>query len=507
MNQTLRSFLYDPVRARILYDFLSATASFYSIWILFSVYETSTLPLWNGVIYAFIFLLWCAFFGVYTRLRLVHISVKLTALLCVCVCTIVSLSFFTSSSFFLFLVVFVTYIAVSLPRLSFAFTLEQHGDFVHSTLGSTHLPILVVGGGGYIGSHVVEQLLKEGYDVRVFDTFVYGKEVLAAFAKNKHLELIEGDISDMYKLTLAMQGVGAVIHLAGIVGDPACAVDPVLTRHVNIISTRILKESAKAFGVGRFIFASSCSVYGAADHVVDEQSKLNPVSLYAQTKIDSEEELLHDTHDTFHPTILRFATVFGHSRKPRFDLVANLFVAQAYNDGVITLTGADQWRPFIHVSDVARAIILTLKAPQTAVSRKIFNVGDEELNKTIEHMATYAGEIVGKNKKGKNIRIERAQTRNDRRNYVVSFKRIQQVLGFHHSISIPDGMKEMYVCWKDGIYTKSYTDGYYSNLETAKELKTAFHSKQYQRSHISIMSEIAHMDTARSTSKQKKKLN
>lgn len=201
------------------------------------------------------------------------------------------------------------------------------------------------------------------------DTFRYGKRVFAELADHPSFELMQGDVSDIYKLTLAMQRVSSVIHLAGIVGDPTCAVDPTVTRHVNIISTRILKESAKASAVKRFIFASSCSVYSSSLKEVNESSKLNPVSLYAQTKIDSEKELLQDTHDNFHPVILRFATVFGHSRKPRFDFVANLFVSQAYLDGKITLTRGELWRPFIHVNDVARAVVLALKAPNAIVSR------------------------------------------------------------------------------------------------------------------------------------------
>src|SRR5262249_7356476 len=154
---------------------------------------------------------------------------------------------------------------------------------------------------------------------------------------NPRFEVVEGDATDIMKLTEAMSGVSSVVHLAGLVGDPACAVDRSFTRHTNVIATRMLKEVAISMGVPRFVFASSCSVYGASEEEVEETSPLNPVSLYAVTKIDSERELQSLIDETFCVTILRFATVFGHSRRPRFDLVANLFTAQAFNDGRITV--------------------------------------------------------------------------------------------------------------------------------------------------------------------------
>lgn len=209
--------------------------------------------------------------------------------------------------------------------------------------------ILVAGGGGYIGTHVVEQLLKKNYKVRILDAFIFGKGILGDLEKDKNLEVVQSEIGDLYKLSLALKDVDGIIHLAGLVGDPACAIDKEFTIHMNVVSTKIIKELSKAFNVKKFIFASSCSVYGASDDIVDESSKLNPVSLYAKTKIDSEVELLNDSNTNFHPIILRLATVFGHSRRPRFDLVTNFFTAQGYNDGTITVTGSNQWRPFIHV--------------------------------------------------------------------------------------------------------------------------------------------------------------
>ncbi len=405
IRSLIRSTVYDPVKARILYDILAAFGSCSIVWFLLIFFDTVVPHPLLVLLFPCLFIAGCASFGLYGRFRLAPIFVKVTAIFVASIITMLICLLLGFPQFFITLVTIIVFILTVLPRCSFALSLGTTGKTYLQTFNQDHLPILVVGGGGYIGSHVVEQLVKEGFSVRVFDIFQYGKNVLTDLvSKYPGLELIDGDISDMYKLTLAMQGVRAVVHLAGIVGDPACAVDPALTRHVNIISTRLLKESAKAFGVRRFVFASSCSVYGATDAQVSEISDLNPVSLYAQTKIDSEIELLTDTHDAFHPVVLRFATVFGHSRKPRFDLVANLFLAQAYVNGTITLSGKDQWRPFVHVRDVARAVVAVIKAPESVVSRQIFNVGDNALNARIGDLALLAQALIKVSKNNQGIK-------------------------------------------------------------------------------------------------------
>lgn len=497
MTVSLKRIIYDPIRSRILFDGLAAFFCFSFIWTLMYFFDGPLVSPFVIIPYTCSVIGLNAFFGVYGRLRTSHIFFKLAALSTSAFLLLLA-GFFFEIDFFMILLVSMTFLCETLPRVAFAFTLDQKKVFMNVIGANESLPVLVVGGGGYIGSHVVEQLLLRGRAVRVFDSFQYGKDVLSDLVeKYPKLELVQGEISDIYKLTLALQGVGAVIHLAGIVGDPACAVDPELTRHVNIISTRILKESVKAFGIGRFIFASSCSVYGSAPHMVDETSTLHPVSLYAQTKIDSEREILMDTHDTFHPTVLRFATVFGHSRKPRFDLVANLFVAQAYEHGEINVTGASQWRPFIHVQDVARAVVCTLDAPIGKVSRQIFNVGGEDLNYTIGDLATLVSKVVKKSKKRRTVMIKTSEVVGDARNYAVSFAKIKQLLGFVPTISIEDGIRELHGNYRAGVYGKSYTDPYYSNLESTKELKSTFHTSDYQHSHLSVLGEVQVLDHVR----------
>ena len=218
-------------------------------------------------------------------------------------------------------------------------------------------------------------LSQKGERVLVFDRLMYGRDPLSEFIGRPNFRLIEGDATDIAKLTEAMNGASAVVHLAGLVGDPACAVDQTFTRHTNIIATRMARDVAQAMGIQRFVFASSCSVYGVSEREVRETDTLNPVSLYAQTKIDSEREALPGLRDNFFVTILRFATVFGDSRRPRFDLVGNLFTAQAMTDGLITVIGPDQFRPFIHVRDLARSIAMVLAADTDQMQNQIFNVG------------------------------------------------------------------------------------------------------------------------------------
>lgn len=331
-------------------------------------------------------------------------------------------------------------------------------------------PVLVVGGGGYIGSHVVHQLLQDGFSVRVLDSLFYGKTSLKEFQANQNFELIEGDVTDIRQLVRATDGASAVIHLAGLVGDPACALDENYTLHSNVIVTKMLKEVALSAGVQRFIFASSCSVYGANDEVVDETSDLNPVSLYARTKIASEKELLASVSDEFFVTILRFATVFGHSRRPRFDLVGNLFTAQAYVDGKINVLGGDQWRPFIHVADIARAIVMTLKANPFRVQGQVLNVGDARLNMTIQDLASKVESVVGAERK---VEIISGSTGTDRRNYNVSFDKIKRILGFQAKHLIEDGVKEMVAEFKKGTYA-DYKSKEFSNLEVTKRVVLDF---------------------------------
>lgn len=340
-----------------------------------------------------------------------------------------------------------------------------------------HAPIAVLGGAGYIGTHLVSMLIERGYSVRVLDRLMYGTEPLKEFLSHPRFQLIDGDVTDVARLTETLNGCRAAVHLAGLVGDPACAVDPNYTAHTNIVATRMAHDVALSLGVTRFLFASSCSVYGMAETEVDEKSPLNPVSLYARTKIDSERELLRTTPDHFFVTVLRFATVFGHSRRPRFDLVANLFTAQAMMEGRIRVIGPQQWRPFIHVRDLARSMALCLEAPEDVMQGQIFNVGDARLNATILQLAETVRDVVSA-RRPVTISIEE-QSDADKRNYFVSFEKIRRLLGFQAEVTLADGVREMAEAFADDRY-RDYRTDLYSNVATTRRAVEEFHDPAEQ---------------------------
>jgi nucleoside-diphosphate-sugar epimerase len=317
--------------------------------------------------------------------------------------------------------------------------------------------VLVVGGAGYIGSILTRQLLDAGYRVRVLDLELFGAKSLEGILSHPRLEVMKGDFRNIEDAARALRGMDAVCHLAAIVGDPACALDRETTIAVNYAAAKMMAQLAKANGISKFIFASTCSVYGDSEDVMTELSPLNPVSLYATTKIDAERALLDAADAEFQPTILRFATAYGWSYRPRFDLVANLFSAQAVTEKKIRVFNGNQWRPFVHTRDIARACVLALEAPLSKVGGQIFNVGDESQNFTL----TQLGQIVAQAFPG--LIVEEVQNGDDPRNYRVSFEKIRRVLGFRASIDLPQGIQEMVNAvasgqvpnWRDPIYSNT----------------------------------------------------
>jgi nucleoside-diphosphate-sugar epimerase len=318
--------------------------------------------------------------------------------------------------------------------------------------------LLLIGGAGYIGSALVPLLLEKGYKVRMLDLFLYGKEPLGSSVKHPNLELIQGDFRQVDKVVFAMRGVDSVIHLGGLVGDPACALDEQLTLEINLVATRVIAEAAKGFGVNRFIFASTCSVYGASDGILDEKSKLNPVSLYAKSKIASEKVLFELESPTFRPTMLRFGTIFGLSGRTRFDLVVNLLTAKAVFDKKITLYGGDQWRPFVHVEDAARSVLVMLESPIDRVGGEIFNIGGNRLNFTLQQV----GEMIHKLVPGSEL-LELG-TNSDRRNYRVDFSKVEKMVGYSPKWKLEDGITQVITAIRDGVVS-DYNLPAYSNVK------------------------------------------
>lgn len=323
--------------------------------------------------------------------------------------------------------------------------------------------VLVTGGAGYIGSHVVRMLLAAGRQVVVLDRLLFGAESLAAVRRDPNFRLIMGDIRDAVAVQRALRGADAVIHLAGIVGDPACALDPETTNAVNVAATASLVAAAHAAGVQRFVFASSCSVYGASDVLVDESSALHPVSLYAETKVAGEHIVLGARRMRFEPVVLRFATLHGWSPRPRLDLVANLLTAQAVRTGRITVFGGEQWRPFLHVADAAEALVAVLTAPGAQVSGEVFNIGSSAENYQIGSVGAHVAEWVP------GTCVDIASTDGDRRDYRVSFARLERTLAFRPRRSLDDGIRELSVRAQAGDFAQ-IDDPRYSNVRTQEQL-------------------------------------
>jgi nucleoside-diphosphate-sugar epimerase len=322
--------------------------------------------------------------------------------------------------------------------------------------------VLVIGGAGYIGSALLPRLLAEGYRVRLLDLLLYGTEPIAEWLDHPRLEILQADFRQIDRVVEAMRDVDTVIHLGGIVGDPACALDEELTTEINVMATRMIAEVAKGSGVSHFVFASTCSVYGASDSILDEKSELNPVSLYARSKIASEKVLLQMADDRFAPVILRFGTIYGLSGRTRFDLVVNLLTAKALVDGEITVFGGDQWRPFVHVDDAARVLQMVLEVPLEMARNQVFNVGSNEQNYTIREV----GEIVQSLVPSAKLVFKGEDT--DRRNYWVNFNKIRRTLNFTPKWTVEQGIQQVIQAINSGKVS-DYRDAKYSNVKFLTE--------------------------------------
>ncbi len=328
--------------------------------------------------------------------------------------------------------------------------------------------VLVIGGAGYIGSALTAPLLARGYRVRVLDLLLYGDDPIRQFYGNPRFELVHGDFRHIDCVVNAAKDMHAIVHLGAIVGDSACKLSEDLTLEINQRATRTIAEVGKGYGVRRFIFASTCSVYGASDELLDERSALRPISLYARTKVVSERVLLSLADATFAPIILRFGTVYGLSGRPRFDLVVNLLAAKAVQEGEVGIVGGSQWRPFIHVQDVAETIVRMLEAPKAVVCNQIFNVGSNEQNYQIEELGRLIKEMMPA------ARVV-TQAQEDNRNYRVRFDRLRQAVNFDCRYTVRDGIREIVEAFVSGRIA-DYKDPHYNNyafLSQHSELRQA----------------------------------
>jgi nucleoside-diphosphate-sugar epimerase len=321
--------------------------------------------------------------------------------------------------------------------------------------------ILVVGGAGYIGSILVEKLLRMGYEVRVLDLLMYDKHTLDRF-RDTRMELIRGDCRNDESIKATLEGCDAVVHLGEIVGDPACAVNESMTIETNYAATHKIVDLCMKFGIKRLVFASSCSVYGHNDEEVNEKSGTNPVSLYARCKIESENAIMTSHVEHFIPTILRLATVHGRSYRQRFDLVVNLLSIKAAVEGRIQIFGGQQWRPFISVKDVCQGIISVLHAESEKVRGQVFNLGDSREN----YQLIQVGDII--KKLAPEVEVETLTENVDKRNYRVSFEKIKSTLGFTCESNVEDSVRDIISASRDEGLFSDYKDPKYHNILSLK---------------------------------------
>ena len=320
--------------------------------------------------------------------------------------------------------------------------------------------VLVTGGAGYIGSVLVKLLLNKGYFVRVLDNLSFGGEAIVELLNNDNFDFIKGDIRNREDLEKAMQGIDFVAHLGSIVGDPACAIDPDLTRDINLNGAKLTYDVANEMGIEKFVFASTCSNYGKmADPsaFVDETSELKPVSLYAETKVEFEQYLLsQDKTNSAKPTCLRFSTVYGLSPRIRFDLTVNEFTKELALDRELIVFGEQFWRPYCHVVDLSRAVIAVFEA-DSRVDFNVYNVGDTTENYQKQMIVD---EIL---KQLPNSKIKYVKKDEDPRDYRVSFEKIKNELGFEITKTVPDGIRQIIQVVRDG-FINDPDDAKYKNI-------------------------------------------
>jgi nucleoside-diphosphate-sugar epimerase len=319
---------------------------------------------------------------------------------------------------------------------------------------------LITGGAGYVGSVVVEELLDRGHSVRVLDSLAHGSvPSLLPVWGHRRFQFLRGDVRDAAARRNALEHVDAVVHLAAIVGDPACAREPELAHEVNHGATRALLDDAEAAGVSRLVFASTCSNYGKmadSSALAKEDFELRPVSLYAETKVAAELDVLARARNGLPTCCLRLATVYGASPRMRFDLTVNEFTREITLDRDLVVFGEQFWRPYVHVRDAARAVCVALEAPPEAVQGEVFNVGATSENYRKLDIVELLRERVP------SANVSFVHKDEDPRDYRVSFDKVRDRLGFDPERTVADGIDEVMSLLRSGLLGDPYA-AVYSN--------------------------------------------
>jgi len=301
--------------------------------------------------------------------------------------------------------------------------------------------VLVTGAGGYIGSVLVPMMLEAGHEVVAVDRFLFGRETLPERAER--LSVLEEDVRRLRPEHL--EGIEAVVDLAALSNDPSGELDPEKTWEVNHRARVRVARLARQKGVARYVLPSSCSVYGFQDGWLDESSSVNPLTTYAKANLQAERDVLPLASPDFCVVVVRQATVYGYSPRMRFDLAINGMVRGFFRNGRIPiLRDGTQWRPFVHVQDTCRAMLLLLEAPQELVNGEIFNVGSDDQNVQIMPLARRVAEAMGVPFEYEWYGLP------DHRSYRVSFRKIAERLGYRTTRTVEDGAREVYQALQEG---------------------------------------------------------
>ena len=311
--------------------------------------------------------------------------------------------------------------------------------------------VLVTGGAGYIGSELVRILLQDGFQVVVLDNLSFGGESLLSFWGNPAFSFIKGDLRNEDDIKTTLTGVDCVCHLAAIVGEPPCKKYPELALQVNWHASVRLYELCEEAGIERFVFASTCSNYGkmaVSDSLLDETAELNPISLYSETKVNFEKYLLARENNSITRTVLRFSTVYGVSPRPRFDLTVNEFTRDAALGKPLLIYGENFWRPYCHVSDLARSVRIALTADKEKVDGEAFNVGDTSQNYTKKMLAAEIGKAIP------SLEVNYHPIVTDPRDYKVNCDKIKNILGFTITKTVPSGIREIASLFREQVLSE-----------------------------------------------------
>jgi len=327
--------------------------------------------------------------------------------------------------------------------------------------------VLITGGAGYIGSFLASELLRANYRVTVIDSLLFGGESLVPFLHHPNFHFVKADVTEPRAVKDSLkddwQKPDAIVHLAAIVGFPACqAVGKQVAWRYNVDATKIVFGQAADLGMERFVFASTYSNYGLSPDgkPVTEDSPLNPQSLYAETKVASEEFLLGQKDASCAPLLFRFATIYGLSPRTRFDLIVNQFVLEAFIKRELIIYQRGYSRSFVHIRDVVRGVIMGLEAERSKICEEVFNLGTDHGNYSKDDIV----QLVLKRIPETFVEYKDLTFGGDMRDIKVSFAKIKNVLGFDTTLDVDDGIRELLFALKTGII-RNPTDEKYRNAQ------------------------------------------